>query len=132
MKAATFEGSRQLGKVNIDTFLLHKATTGSIVGDERNALGRLTDGIYGAVEPYDGRWVSFTDSVVVVLLDLGRNAPLRTISLKFMEDQVGNVFLPASVELFASADNKQFKKIHSVVNKEVPEQILRHVNQLEA
>lgn len=49
-----------------------------------------------------------------------------------MEDQVGNVFLPASVELFASADNKQFKKIHSVVNKEVPEQLLRHVKQLEA
>jgi hexosaminidase len=132
VKAATFDGSRQLGKVNIDTFLLHKATASSIVGDEGNALGRLTDGIYGTVEPYDGRWVSFTDSVVVVLLDLGRNAPLRTISLKFMEDQVGNVFLPASVELFASADNKQFKKIHSVVNKEVPEQLLRHVKQLEA
>jgi len=118
LQAAIFRGGRRLGKVDTDSFVVHKAM---------GALGQLTDGIFGTVEPYDGRWVSFHDSVVTLTLDLGRVQDVHSVSLHCMEDQVGDIFLPRRINFEWSEDGKVYKMMGEVNNKRVPEQLLRHV-----
>ena len=44
-----------------------------------------------------------------------------------MEDQVGNIFLPKSIDISLSADAHNYINYYAVVNKKIPEQLLRHI-----
>jgi hypothetical protein len=44
-----------------------------------------------------------------------------------MEDQVGSAYLPGSVDIYISNDNKQYRKAKTLVNEKVPASLLRHV-----
>ena len=133
VKAAVFNKTKRLGKISIDSIALHKAIGAKIKVDPmpgselQPALINLTDGIFGTVEPYDRRWVFFTDSSLTFTIDLSKEQRVRSISLQCMEDQVGNIFFPAQIDFFSSLDGKVFTKQHTVINKKVPEQLLRHI-----
>lgn len=86
----------------------------------------MADGIYGTVEPYDGRWVPFHDSVVIITIDLQKIQVIHSVSFLCLEDQVGNIFLPESTSIEVSADDKNYKKVQLVNNKKIPQQLLRH------
>lgn len=133
LKAASFEGGKRLGKVSVDSFALHKgAGAGLHFLPEKpteflEAASKLTDAIFGTVEPYDGRWLWFTDSILSITVDLGRAAPVSSIQLRFMEDQVGNVFLPKKLDYSLSLDGQNFNNVYHSVQEKVPQQLLRHV-----
>ncbi len=118
LKTGVFRGGQLLGKINTDSFAVHKAM---------GVSGQLTDGIFGTVEPYDGRWVAFQDSVVTVTLDLGGIKDVRSVSLNCMEDQVGDIYLPRRIRFSFSEDGEGYKAMGEIDNKRVPEQLLRHV-----
>jgi len=118
LQTAVFRGGQRLGKINTDSFVVHKAM---------GVSGQLTDGILGTVEPYDGRWVSFHDSVVTLTLDLQHVQDVHSIGLRCMEDQVGEIYLPVRIRIDRSDDGKTYKTVAEVDNKRVPEQLLRHV-----
>lgn len=128
LKVGVFRGGALLGKVNTDSFMIHRAI--GALGDV-DGLGRLTDGISGTVEPYDGRWVSFRDSVVTLKLDLGRMQDIFSVGLSCMEDQVGNIYLPRTILISVSEDDHVYRPLDLIENKMVPQQLLRHVEHYE-
>lgn len=127
VKTATFDGTKRLGQVNTDTFFIHSAAGAHITGADNSPLPKLNDGIYGTVEPYDGRWVSFTDSLVEIISDLHETKAIRSLSFRFMEDQVGNVYLPKLVSVYVSNDNRNFREVKTLQNAKIPGSLLRHV-----
>lgn len=132
IKAADFDTHKRIGKINKDSFTVHKAI-GSFVSVKPEldnviimSYKRLIDGIHGTIEPYDGRWVSFHDSVASITIDLGKIAKASAISFSCMEDQVGNIFLPKAIVIALSIDGSHYKTVYNVHNK-VPQQLLRHI-----
>jgi hexosaminidase len=122
LEAAVFERGKIMGTVNTDSFIIHRAI---------GKFGQLTDGIFGTVEPYDGRWVSFRDSVVTMKLDLGRVQDVYAVGLNCMEDQVGNIYLPRTIRISVSEDGQIYRPVELIENKMVPQQLLRHVEHYE-
>ncbi|MEP6949845.1 MAG: family 20 glycosylhydrolase [Ginsengibacter sp.] len=136
IKTAGFKSGKRTGKINEDSFAIHQATGAAInitPGDstQRDACNKLVDGIYGTVEPFDGRWVSFHDSVITIIIDLQKIKIIHSVKLQCMEDQVGNIFLPKSIEVSLSSDSVNYIKYYSVFNKKIPEQLLRHIKYFE-
>ncbi|MEO6315414.1 MAG: family 20 glycosylhydrolase [Chitinophagaceae bacterium] len=132
-KAAVFNKTERLGKISTDSVAIHTAVGAKVKMEPMPgnkpplALSNLTDGIFGSVEPYDFRWIFFTDSSLNLIIDLSKEQPVHLISLQSMEDQVGNIFCPAQIEFATSLDGKVYTKQHTVTNKKVPEQLLRHI-----
>jgi hypothetical protein len=114
-----------MGAINTDSFFIHSLVGAFMSGNA--ALSKLNDGIYGSIEAYDGRWVSFTDSVVEIYADLHELKNIHSVTMRFMEDQVGSAYLPGSVDIYISNDNKQYRKAKTLVNEKVPASLLRHV-----
>ncbi len=133
LKTAVFIKGKIAGKINENIFTLHIAAGASIrtdpagAGEPANSCKRLVDGIYGTIEPYDGRWVSFHDSIKTFTIALAENQPIHEIGIRFMEDQVGNIYLPKAIEISSSPDGNHFSSLYKVVNDTLPEQKLRHV-----
>jgi hexosaminidase len=132
VKTATFDGSKRLGKINTDTFFIHSLVAADLAGAGNMPLRKLNDGIYGTVEPYDGRWMSFTDSAVEIIADMHAQKSVHSLTLRCMEDQVGNVFLPKAVEIYSSNDGRSFRKVKTLHNAKIPESLLRHVKVMKA
>jgi hexosaminidase len=133
LQTALFKNGKRMGKISRDRFALHKALGASIwvspMPDSASAgsFSRLVDGIFGTVEPFDGRWVSFHDSLLTLTIDLQRRRDIHSVNMHFMEDQVGNIYLPRSMELAFSEDGTSFRTVYRVENRAVPQQLLRHV-----
>ena len=133
IKAADFDKSKRIGEINEDIFNVHKAIGSPISvkpgldSEEIKSDKRLVDGINGTIEPYDGRWVSFDDSVVCITIDLGKITRVKGISFHCMEDQVSNIFLPKAIAVALSVDGRNYKNVYDVHNNKVPQQLLRHI-----
>jgi hexosaminidase len=128
LKAASFNSARQLGKINTDTFLIHKATGLPVATEPGNdGQSRLLDGITGTVEPYDGRWVMITDSITTITIDLQQQQPLQSLTIRFMEDQVGKIHLPAAVSVSVADEGKSYRTIKTIRDSTLVRQPLRHV-----
>lgn len=128
LKAATFIHNTPAGKINTDTFLLHKAVGATaVIQPAHEAPGRLLDGILGTIEPYDARWMMLTDSLTTVTIRLHRQQLVRSLTARFMEDQVGNLYLPRKINVSVSIDGIHYTDRFTVANALVPQQLLRHV-----
>jgi hexosaminidase len=121
LHASVFKNDRPVGKTNCDTFTFHQA-----IGTDITET-RLTDGIHGTIEPYDGRWVIFPDSVVTVVLDLERTRHIHGVSIGCLEDQVGDMYLPQSAIVACSNDGAHYEPIFTQTNTKLPEQPIRHI-----
>jgi len=122
LQTAVFRGNRQLGKTNTDSFAVHPGM-GALHGGNR----QLTDGVFGTVEPYDGRWVSFHDTAVTLTLDLGRVQDVLSVGFNCMEDQVGEIYLPKVIHIRWSEDGQVYRETEDIRNAKVPAALLRHV-----
>ena len=123
-----------MGKINEDVFTIHKAAGAHLILNPTDSESladckRLLDGIYGTIEPYDGRWVSYHESELRFTIDLGSLQNLHGVSFRCLEDQVGDIYLPKSVDITASADGRHFYPVYHVINKKLPQQLLRHIAQ---
>lgn len=125
---STFKENRPVGKVNRDTLVMHNGIKAGISMQPINELiSRLNDGIIGTVEPYDGRWMMLADSVATIIIDLHQQQLLHNFSMRFMEDQVGFLYLPKSLTVSISLDGITYSKAFSVFNKIIPTELPRHI-----
>ncbi|HSZ33267.1 MAG TPA: family 20 glycosylhydrolase, partial [Puia sp.] len=134
LNAALFRGNHRLGKISQQCFKVYPGIGSPISilpvsADEEISKDykRLNDGIFGTIEPYDGRWVSFHDSIKTITIDLGRSKPVNTIFIRFMEDQVSDFYLPKKLEISFAKEINNYKIISEIVNPTVPEKLLRHI-----
>ena len=117
IKTATFKNDEIVSKINTDTIVIHKAFAASIKMLPANeASNRLSDGILGTVEPYDHRWVMTTDSVVTIIIDVKKQQLLQHLSMRFMEEPVGYLYLPKSITASTSADGINYQTTFTISN----------------
>lgn len=134
VKAATFYKGQLMGKINEAAFSLHKAAGRPIkvsrvvsAGEGTDSAYRqLSDGIYGTVDPGDRRWIAFNDSLVMMTIDLGQVTTLHTITMQFLEDQVGSIFQPKALSFELSQNGADYNSIYQKTNARLPMGKLRH------
>ncbi|WP_321333301.1 family 20 glycosylhydrolase [uncultured Bacteroides sp.] len=76
----------------------------------------LTDGLQGGWSPDDNRWQGFLGNDMDVVIDLGSDQLVHTVYATFMQDSFGWYWMPKEVEIYASADNKDYKLLTTVKN----------------
>jgi len=76
----------------------------------------LVDGVLGAKNFKDGRWMGFDGRDVEAVIDLGAVKKIRTLSARFMQDVGAGIFLPAAVEYALSDDGATFDRVHVATN----------------
>ncbi|MBN2279089.1 MAG: arylsulfatase [Candidatus Marinimicrobia bacterium] len=94
------------------TKISHKAKGKRVIGAEKPEL--LTDGILGTLQYDDGNWTGFEGIDAVMLLDLEENLAIGSLEIGFLQDQESWIFLPRTVTLESSFDNKNFKNIMKI------------------
>lgn len=73
-------------------------------------VNALIDGIKGSKDFRTGAWQGYHDTDLIALVDLGRNLPIDSIRVNFLEDQRSWIFFPTSVACFVSDDPTNFRK----------------------
>lgn len=86
-------------------------------GGEETAL---IDLVRATAEVGDRAWQVYDNNDLDVILDLGQQRDLAEITLSCLEHSSARVFLPASIEIAVSADNKEYKTV-ATENLNVPE-----------
>jgi hexosaminidase len=80
----------------------------------------LIDLVRATSEPYDRNWQVFDRVDLDVILDLGQVQTLEDITLSCFENNDARIFLPASIEISVSIDNKDYNVV-AAQNLGVPE-----------
>lgn len=75
----------------------------------------FTDGVIGGWTYSDGRWQGFLSDIDVTI-DLGSVKPVRYVGGTFMQLAGPGVFMPRKVDIYVSADGKDFAHIAEVWN----------------
>ncbi|MFH1296182.1 MAG: family 20 glycosylhydrolase, partial [Bacteroidota bacterium] len=91
----------------------------SLRGEERrsNGITSLTDGIRGTTNHRDGRWQGFLGDDAEVVIDLGEEMPVRSVSTTFLQNSRSWIFAPSIVEFSLSSNGKKW---HSIYEKRNP------------
>ena len=71
----------------------------------------LVDRKNGTDRYNDGRWLGFDGGDADIRFDFGLPRPISSVSVGCMNDTASWIFLPASVELFASSDGNEFRPV---------------------
>lgn len=79
-----------------------------------SGIGSLTDGVCGGWYYTDGNWQGFSGEQMSVTIDLEEQTDIKYISAAFINDKVGNVYLPTKVQIFTSNDGGKFEKLESI------------------
>lgn len=77
----------------------------------------LTDGLKGSSNFRDGYWQGFHGVDLEVIVDLGREIPVNSVQMNFLQSQKSWIFLPAEVEYSLSSDRKKFHSVNEVMHK---------------
>ncbi len=82
----------------------------------------LTDGICGGWTYMDGKWQGFIRGGVDVVIDLGEEKEISSVSADFMQMCIPDVWFPAEVTISVSSDSVMFNELarieHEVVRDE--------------
>ncbi|OIQ29395.1 MAG: glycosyl hydrolase family 92 [Bacteroidetes bacterium MedPE-SWsnd-G2] len=68
----------------------------------------LIDGIKGTIDFRTGTWQGYFDENLIATVDLGKEKPINTIQINFLQDQKSWIFYPTRVECYASVDGINF------------------------
>ncbi len=82
----------------------------------------LTDGLRGSVNHRDGLWQGFLGSDFDVVIDLGREQPVNSVQMNFLQNQKSWIFLPVVVEYSLSSDGKKYHSFNEVLNRISPKE----------
>lgn len=74
----------------------------------------LVDGIRGSMDHADGKWTGFSGKKLEATLDLGRQMPVKKISLSLLESTSSWIFKPELVTFETSDDGISFREIQSI------------------
>lgn len=130
VKAAIFSSADTLPLV-IDSFQLdyHKAIGKKVIyqspyAKRYKAAGNntLTDGITGSLTYSDDRWQGFLGKAFDVTVDMGKTQGLNSLDIRFMQLTGPGVYMPGSVKIMLSNNNKDFKSAGEIPTKVSPKQ----------
>jgi len=76
----------------------------------------LTDGLRGSTSHRDGLWQGFLGNDLEVIIDLGKEIPIKSVSTTFLQNQRSWIFLPSLVEFSLSPDGKKWHSINEQRN----------------
>jgi hexosaminidase len=80
----------------------------------------LIDLVRATAEVGDRAWQGYDKNDLDVILDLGQLRDLEEITLSCLENSGARAFLPASIEISVSGDNKEYRTV-ATENLKVPE-----------
>ncbi|MCX6251042.1 MAG: family 20 glycosylhydrolase [Bacteroidetes bacterium] len=80
----------------------------------------LVDGLRGVVNFHEGNWQGFLGNDMVVVIDMGKMTPIRSISLSFLHSPDSWIFMPDSVVYSLSSNGKKYHSINEERN-DMPE-----------
>lgn len=113
VKAAVFDGEKQLGKVLKVEYLVHKASgkpytmprvPDQYTGGEQYAL---TNGVTGNIKTW-GSWVGLVNHDIDPVIDLGAPTEFSKVTTHYVNSKVSWIYPPRSVEVYASGDGQNF------------------------
>jgi hexosaminidase len=116
LKAAVFQGDKQMGNIREIEYQVHKATgkpykmtktPDKYTGGE---VGALTDGVSGVLKTW-GRWVGLVNSDIDPVIDLGTATEFKRITTHYLYNNGSRIYPPRSIEVFGSNDGKNFTSI---------------------
>ena len=86
----------------------------------RTADGGVTlmDMQLGSLNFGDGKWLGYRDNPMQVILYFPQTITAKSIGFSLLENVDGYIFPPAKIEVWASADAKQWKALGSIVPKQ--------------
>jgi len=82
----------------------------------------LTDGLRGSVNHRDGLWQGFMGNNLDLIIDLGKEMPVNSVQMNFLQNQRSWIFLPVVVEYSLSSDGKKYHSFNEVPNKISPKE----------
>jgi hexosaminidase len=121
IKAASFEGGKQLGKVSSRKLDTHKAFAHTV--ELKNpphrsytAAGPLTlvDGQLATNSFTNGQWLGFLGTDMEAVIDLKDKQRINSITSSFLQTKNDGIHLPAQVEFAISKNGKKFKTVKVV------------------
>ncbi|MFZ1081971.1 MAG: family 20 glycosylhydrolase, partial [Candidatus Kryptoniota bacterium] len=82
--------------------------------------GSLVDGIRGTMDFHDGLWQGYQGVDIDAVIDLGKEKEISQAGAGFYQEYDSWIFMPDSVEFFASNDGASFTNV-GVVKNDVPQ-----------
>jgi hexosaminidase len=123
IKAGLFADGKLKERVTERPFLLHHATGKPLKYLEPYSYrytaggdGALVDGLKGTSSHRDGNWQGFLGNDMDVIIDMGKEQPIRSAAVTFLQISGSWIFFPDSVIFSLSSDGKKFHSINDYGN----------------
>jgi hexosaminidase len=127
VKAAIFNDRIMKGGISAENININMATGTKVqynipCSDRYMGHGdkTLVNGINGSSDFNDGHWQGFEGTDMDVVIDLGKETAVRSVSSSYMAAVGSWIFLPVNVEYSFSADGTTFTSLGTVVTKSGP------------
>ncbi len=78
--------------------------------------GALNDGLRGSANHRDGLWQGYLGNDLEIIIDLGKEIPINSVQMNFIQNQHNWIFLPVFVEYSLSSDGKKYHSFNEVPN----------------
>jgi hexosaminidase len=133
IKAGLFLDEKVKEKFSERSILFHKATGKDVTYFQPYSYrytaggeGALTDGLRGTVNHRDGGWQGYLGNDFEVIIDLGKVDSIMSVSATFLQVAASWIFMPDTVIISLSQDNKRYHSINEIRN-DVPKKTDRPV-----
>ncbi len=121
VRAAIFDNGKMIGSINQKKISINKATGRQVnynipFSDRNRGQGKntLVNGIRGTGDFNDGHWQGFEGTDMDLVIDLGDEAAISSVSSGYMAAVGSWIFLPQSVEYSFSGDGSIFTPLDTV------------------
>jgi hexosaminidase len=128
VRAAAFKGEKMVGAVSCQKFVLNLSTGKPIKLSYQPAdkytgggLSALVDGRKGTDRFNDGIWQAVQGQKMEVVIDLGSEQEIHSITTGFLQSNPSWIFLPSNVHYLFSSDGLNFSSAAIVISKIQPE-----------
>ncbi len=127
VKAAIFENGKMIGGISSKAININKATGMKVQYNipfsdkyRGHADRTLVNGINGSGDFNDGHWQGFEGTDMDVVIDLGDETTISSISSGYMAAAGSWIFLPRSVEYSCSNDGSNYTPLGTVITEVDP------------
>lgn len=125
VRAAIIENGKMMGGISVKEISINKATGMKVQYNtpfseryKAYAEETLVNGISGSGDFNDGQWQGFHGTDMDVVIDLGKEMEISSVSSGYMAATGSWIFLPKSVEYLSSVDGNDFTPL-AVVKTEI-------------
>lgn len=127
VSAAIFANGKMLGKISTKSININKATGMKVqynvpFSDRYKGHGdrSLVNGIRGSGDFNDGQWQGFEGTDMDVVIDLGSESSITSISSSYKATVGSWIFLPQSVEYYYSTDGTDYTALPVIMTQVAP------------